>query len=201
MREQTERTITRLQDTMSESHKETVCVVSDFQSTSIDHAEVLRRLEQELLAFKLDTETKLTEEARKLSGVIVDQRKIGESVDLAAADSTLGRLKEVELALLKEREMRKTLEHEVVAMRGERGATQAMVEEAVHASMRTHGGGTEALEEKVKECGRMILRMGSELMEETKCRLTVEAELQELRMRLAGAEAAAARAPYSGGGA
>lgn len=56
------------------------------------------------------------------------------------ADSTLGRLKEVELALLKEREMRKTLEHEVVAMRGERGATQAMVEEAVHASMRTHGG-------------------------------------------------------------
>ena len=49
---------------MSESHKETVRVVSDFQSTSIDHAEVLRRLEQELLAFKLDTETKLTEEAR-----------------------------------------------------------------------------------------------------------------------------------------
>ena len=48
--------------------------------------QVLRRLEQELLAFKLDTETKLTEEARKLSGVIVDQRKIGESVDLAAAD-------------------------------------------------------------------------------------------------------------------
>ena len=112
-------------------------------------------------------------QARKLSGVIVDQRKIGESVDLAAADSTLGRLKEVELALLKEREMRKALEHEVVAMqaltpiliptpnpnsnhdpnpnpsphqvvamRGERGATQAMVEEAVHASMRAHGGET-----------------------------------------------------------
>lgn len=198
-----------------------VRVVSEFQSTSIDHAEVLRRLEQELLAFKLDTETKLTEEASytnpdpdshphphqhphphpntetklsgvmsspftcgcslcrtrlqagKLSGVIVDQRKIGESVDLAAADSTLGRLKEVELALLKEREMRKALEHEVVAMqaltpiliptpnpnsnhdpnpnpsphqvvamRGERGATQAMVEEAVHASMRAHGGET-----------------------------------------------------------
>ena len=116
IREQTNSTIARLQDTMSESHKETVRVVSDFQSTSIDHAEVLRRLEQELLAFKLDTETKLTEEARKLSGVIVDQRKIGENVDLAAADSTLGRLKEVELALLKEREMRKTLEHEVVAM-------------------------------------------------------------------------------------
>ena len=116
IREQTNSTIARLQDTMSESHKETVRVVSDFQSTSIDHAEVLRRLEQELLAFKLDTETKLTEEARKLSGVIVDQRKIGENVDLAAADSTLGRLKEVELALLKEREMRKTLEHEVVAI-------------------------------------------------------------------------------------
>ena len=33
--------------------------------------QVLRRLEQELLAFKLETETKLTEEGRKLSGVIV----------------------------------------------------------------------------------------------------------------------------------
>ena len=195
LREQTNATITRLQDTVSESHKETVRVVSDCQSTSIEHAEVLRRLEQELLAFKLDTETKLTEEARKLSGVVVDQRKIGEGVELAAADSTLTRLKEVEHALLKEREMRKTLEHEVVAMRcapamralalppalpphgtphreptpeparrqvvamrGERGATQAMVDEAVHASMLAHGGGTEALEEKVKECGRMILR-------------------------------------------
>ena len=42
-------------------------MVSEFQSTSIDHAEVLRRLEQELLAFKLDTETKLTEEARHTS--------------------------------------------------------------------------------------------------------------------------------------
>ena len=48
IREQTNSTIARLQDTMSESHKETVRVVSDFQSTSIDHAEVLRRLEQEL---------------------------------------------------------------------------------------------------------------------------------------------------------
>ena len=74
LREQTNATITRLQDTVSESHKETVRVVSDCQSTSIEHAEVLRRLEQELLAFKLDTETKLTEEARKLSGVVVDQR-------------------------------------------------------------------------------------------------------------------------------
>eukprot|EP00964_Phaeocystis_antarctica_P148170 scaffold114933_cov18-Phaeocystis_antarctica.AAC.1 len=46
----------------------------------------------------------------------------------------------------------------------------------------------------------MIPRMGSELMEETKCRLTVEAEVQELRMRLAGAEVTATRAPYTGGG-
>lgn len=35
-------------------------------------------------------------------------------------------------------------------------------------------------------------------MEETKCRLALEAELQELRMRLASAEVAATRAPYSG---
>ena len=40
--------------------------------------------------------------------------------------------------------------------------------------------------------------MGSELMEETKCRLALEAEVQELRMRLASAEVAATRAPYSG---
>ena len=35
-------------------------------------------------------------------------------------------------------------------------------------------------------------------MEETKCRLALEAEVQELRMRLASAEVAATRAPYSG---
>jgi len=38
---------------------------------------VLRRLEQELLAFKLETETKLTEEARRLSGLVVEQKRIG----------------------------------------------------------------------------------------------------------------------------
>lgn len=46
LREGMEKTVGRLQDGMSESHKETVRVVSEFQSTSIDHAEVLRRLEQ-----------------------------------------------------------------------------------------------------------------------------------------------------------
>ena len=64
------------------------------------------------------------------------------------------------------------------------GATQAMVDDAVARAMREQGNGVggggggggggpgaAALEEKVKECGRMILRMGSELMEETKLRL------------------------------
>ena len=59
-----------------------------------------------------------------------------------------------------------------------------MVDDAVARAMREQGNGVggggggggggpgaAALEEKVKECGRMILRMGSELMEETKLRL------------------------------
>ena len=93
----------------------------------------------------------MTEEARKLSGVVVDQRRISESVDLATADNTTNRLKEVELALLKEREMRKTLENDIVTLRSERGATQHLVEEAVQAAMQRQAGSADALEEKVKE--------------------------------------------------
>lgn len=48
-----------------------------------------------------------------------------------------------------------------------------------------------SLDEKVKECGRLIVRMGTELMEETKRRQALEAEVQELRMRLSGVEAVA----------
>ena len=60
-----------------------------------------------------------------------------------------------------------------------------------------------ALDEKVKECGRLIVRMGTELMEETKRRQALEAETQELRMRLSGVEAVT-RSPgvqYAGAGA
>lgn len=55
----------------------------------------------------------------------------------------------------------------------------------MHATQSLGGG----LEEKVKECGRLIVRMGTELMEETKRRQVLEADLQELRMRLSGMEA------------
>ena len=101
MREATERTVQRLQESIAEQHKESLRVVGDFQATALDHSEVLRRLEQELLSFKLETETKMTEEGRRLSGLVVEQKRIGESVELATADNTIGRLKEVELALLK----------------------------------------------------------------------------------------------------
>ena len=55
------------------------------------------------------------------------------------------------------------------------------------------------LDEKVKECGRLIVRMGTELMEETKRRQSLEAEVQELRMRLSGVEAVA-RTPLAPAG-
>ena len=48
-----------------------------FDRGTFGRAQVLRRLEQELLAFKLETETKLTEEARRLSGLVVEQKRIG----------------------------------------------------------------------------------------------------------------------------
>lgn len=89
--------------------------------------------------------------------------------------------------------MRKSLEADISMLRAERGvgATQAMVDEAVARAMREQGAagggagggaGAAALEEKVKECGRMILRMGSELMEETKLRLQLVRRVPACRM-------------------
>ena len=43
------------------------------------------------------------------------------------------------------------------------------------------------LEEKVKECGRLVLRMGGDVMEGAKRRQALEEETHELRMRLARA--------------
>lgn len=51
---------------------------------------------------------------------------------------------------------------------------------------------------QVKECGRLIVRMGTELMEETKRRQLLEAEVQELRMRLVGGIEALSRSPLVG---
>lgn len=45
------------------------------------------------------------------------------------------------------------------------------------------------LEEKVKECGRLVLRMGGDVMEGAKRRQALEEETHELRMRLASVEA------------
>lgn len=77
-------------------------------------------------------------------------------------------------------------------LQAERGSLVAEVTDAVLRETALSGGGVSAvasLEDKVKECGRLILRMGGDLMEEAKSRQAVEAEMHELRMRLSSVEA------------
>lgn len=77
-------------------------------------------------------------------------------------------------------------------LQAERGSLVTEVTEAVLRETALSGGGVSAvasLEDKVKECGRLILRMGGDLMEEAKSRQAVEAEMHELRMRLSNVEA------------
>ncbi|KOO25040.1 hypothetical protein Ctob_008996 [Chrysochromulina tobinii] len=87
---------------------------------------------------------------------------------------------------------------EVIAELREKGgpmseAVEVAIESAVGAALERTGTvrAAASLDEKVKECGRLIVRMGTELMEETKRRQSLEAEVQELRMRLSGVEAVA----------
>ena len=53
------------------------------------------------------------------------------------------------------------------------------IESAVGAALEKSGTSSMviSLDEKVKECGRLIVRMGTELMEETKRRQALEAEV------------------------
>ena len=64
-------------------------------------------------------------------------------------------------------------------------STAAAASAAAHAS----------LEQKVEECGRLIVRMGAELMEESKRRQALEAELQELRASVSSDGAPAVETP------
>uniref|UniRef100_A0A7S4BRV8 Uncharacterized protein n=1 Tax=Chrysotila carterae TaxID=13221 RepID=A0A7S4BRV8_CHRCT len=192
MRVAGEETVKRLDKALTTTRDEIYELVREVQGTALDHGEILRRLEQELLAFKLDAETRLVSESRRVSDLVEARQRDAEAVEVATAEETLTRLKEVEVALLKEREFRKALEHEVGSLRSEREVLQGDLEAAVAREVTMSGGGPAlaSLEEKVKECGRLILRMGGDLIEEARRRQGLEAEVHELRMRLANAEAA-----------
>ena len=66
LRALTEEKVTQLRDTASQAHQETVRMVSDMQQTAIDHSEVLRRLDADLSAFRVATETRYAEESQKV---------------------------------------------------------------------------------------------------------------------------------------
>ena len=187
-REARDATVLRLQATLDASREETMRLLSEFQGTALDHSEVLRRLEAELGAFRLDAESRIADESRKLAKLVAQQKDLTEGIELSGAEATLARLKACEEALLKERELRLALDDDVAELRqatrvGGGGALDAAIARALE-----EGGAVGAIDEKVKECGRLIVRMGTELMDEARRRQALETEVQELKMRLAGVE-------------
>jgi|EP00900_Chrysochromulina_parva_P003019 hypothetical protein len=205
LREHSDKQLGLLRDASATAHQETLRAVSEFQQTAIDHSEVLRRLDADLNAFRQSMETRYAKEARKLAEVVEDQEQMQRQLDAGggapapASLSTLheARLAEVEAALLSERDFRRALELQIAELREKGGpmseAVEVAIESAVGAALERTGTvrAAASLDEKVKECGRLIVRMGTELMEETKRRQSLEAEVQELRMRLSGVEAVA----------
>ena len=205
LREHSDKQLGLLRDASATAHQETLRAVSEFQQTAIDHSEVLRRLDADLNAFRQSMETRYAKEARKLAEVVEDQEQMQRQLDAGggapapASLSTLheSRLAEVEAALLSERDFRRALELQIAELREKGGpmseTVEVAIESAVGAALERTGTARAAasLDEKVKECGRLIVRMGTELMEETKRRQSLEAEVQELRMRLSGVEAVA----------
>jgi hypothetical protein len=53
-----ERTVHRLESSLGSTRKELFDLIGEGQSTALEHSEVLRRVEQELVAFKLDVEVR-----------------------------------------------------------------------------------------------------------------------------------------------
>jgi hypothetical protein len=51
-----ERTVSRLEGSLGSTRKELFDLIGEGQSTALEHSEVLRRIEQELVAFKMDVE-------------------------------------------------------------------------------------------------------------------------------------------------
>jgi len=173
---------TRLEASVAATRKELLGLIGDGQAELVEQGGVLRQVEQELLAFKAETEVALAEEGKRLSALAERQRVAAGELDTAAAGETIGRLQELETALLKERELRKAVEAELGELRcsvaQERDRLPAEIEAAVAREVALSGGGAAAvaaLEDKVKECGRLLLRMGGDLMEEGRRRQAIEA--------------------------
>ena len=209
-----EASLHRLEESVASRSREQYELLLRIQETEVDHASRLDRLELELHAFKLETQTRLAREGKLIEDIIGASSS---PTSDEGTDSVHQRLDEVERALTMERSFRKQarstnathhpspppsrpvkrehnlapfplrfasilstpqLEDELAAVRAER-----------EAAIRQTRDGWEPLEEKVKECGRLVLRMGGDMMDEAKRRQTLEEETHELRMRLASIEA------------
>ena len=147
-REARDATVLRLQATLDASREETMRLLSEFQGTALDHSEVLRRLEAELGAFRLDAESRIADESRKLAKLVAQQKDLTEGIELSGAEATLARLKACEEALLKERELRLALDDDVAELRqatrvGGGGALDAAAARALE-----EGGAVGAIDEK-----------------------------------------------------
>lgn len=200
-----------LKQTVAQSQREVNKSLGELQDMVIAQREATHSLEKEVLAYKLETESKLTEDAKRLAAIdrqvavlggsaepstvpdpLAERIKVRASRTCAAALDALSPrplTQEVELALLNERELRKMVEIEVNGLKSKRNDLSLEVQEqlaALRAEVQgTPGGGAigggsddvRVVDEKVKECAKLIVRMGSELMEETRRRQRIEEEL------------------------
>ena len=226
LRQHSEHALAQLRDAASTAHQETLRVVGEFQQTAIDHSEVLRRLDAEVTSMRQGSEQRLAEEAIKVQQIGEGQKQLARLVEglrrpspprratsrasrssrrrccrsaSSAAASTSSRRSCASRASTAPSRRRRRERRRPARRAAEAGLGAEHVESIVLSLLEQtgHGGSIVSLDEKVKECGRLIVRMGTELMEETKRRQTLEAEVQELRMRLSGVEAVA-RSPLQG---
>ena len=146
--------LARVEAALVDTRRETFGLIDDVQSTSLDLSEVCRRLEKDLAAFKLDTETKLVEEQNRSAGLIEREKQLRLTTELASAEATVARVNEVEVALLKEREFRKEMEGEISALSERHEMVPTLVDAAVRRELDASGAGghasaVSALDEKV----------------------------------------------------
>ena len=168
----------RLREVCTTAHKQQIEFVQDLQQTAIDHSSVLKRLDTDLTTFRKSMETRYAEQGRKLEealeGRVGPPRSEGGgggggggSGGVRLSDAQEARLAEVEAALLQERDLRKAVEGQLVELREKGGPMSEAVEGAIEVAVATaiDRSGTASsvgsLDEKVKECGRLIVRMVS----------------------------------------
>jgi len=201
MRMSSEMHLEGLRQNVAQAQQDINRSLGELQDMVIAQREATHTLEKELLSYKLETESKLTDDAKRIAQLDRVVHAVGGQLEPHAVESERGgassvshRLREVELALLNERELRKMVEAEVHSLRHRRDEVHeeldaklavlrggGLSDEAAHAGRQ---GDYRVLDEKVKECAKLIVRMGSELMEETRRRQRLEEELSELRTRL-----------------